>query len=674
MSQPDPQQQEADERLAGNGEVGRRAPQEHSADARAGRAEQDTAQQALREAERLFRAVFNQQFQFMVILATDGTVLDANDTCFRTTGVAREQVMGRLFWETPWWDRLPAMQEKWRGIVAEAAAAEAPITDEMDYSLADGTLRHTALVISGLKNELGQVTKLIVEGRDDTRRRRADAALRQSEQRWRTMAETLPNLLWTDLPNGQCDWLSSQWGRYTGISETELLGLRWLDTVVHPDDRERALACWQEACADRGDYDLEYRIRRHDGQYRWFQTRGVPIRDETGKIVYWFGSCTDIEDHKRAEQALKEADRRKDEFLATLAHELRNPLAPLRNGLELMRLADHSQEMLEQARAMMERQLGQMVRLIDDLLDVSRISRGRIELRREQVELAEVVRQAIETSRPLIETGGHHLTIDEPPATVVVDADVTRLSQVFSNLLNNAAKYTPSGGRIALSIACQGSEAAVSVRDTGVGISAEMLPRVFEMFAQIDRSLERSQGGLGIGLSLVRKLVEMHGGSVQAKSEGQGKGSEFIVRLPTVRSPADSRSAGNSEQAVAAAGHLRVLVVDDNVDAALSMAMMLNVMGNETRTAHDGLQAIEVAADFRPDVVLLDIGMPKLNGYETARRIREQPWGRHVVLAAITGWGQDDDRRRSQEAGFDHHLVKPIDLAALQKLLVSKRP
>lgn len=673
MNQPDQRQLEADACQTGNGNVSWRASAEPPVEGGAALANQERATHALREAERLFRAVFNQQFQFMVILATDGTVLDANDTCFRTTGVAREQVMGRLFWETPWWERLPTMQEKWRRIIVESAGAEAPIADEMEYCMADGTVRHTALVVTGLKNEAGQVTKLIVEGRDDTRRRRADAALRQSEQRWRTMAETLPNLLWTDLPDGQCDWLSSQWGQYTGIPEQELLGMRWLDRVIHPDDRQRAAECWQAACADRGDYDLEYRIRRHDGQYRWFQTRGVPVRDESGKIVYWFGTCTDIEDHKRAEETLKEADRRKDEFLATLAHELRNPLAPLRNGLELMRLAQDNQEMLEQARAMMDRQLGQMVRLIDDLLDVSRISRGRIELRRERVELAEVLRQAIETSRPLIEAGGHQLIVEESPTPVIVEADLMRMSQVFSNLLNNAAKYTPSGGQIVVAIAREDGGVAVSVRDTGVGIPAAMLPRVFEMFAQVDRSLERSQGGLGIGLSLVKKLVEMHGGSVEARSEGHGKGSEFVVRLPTVGSPSDSGRSDSSEQADAPASR-RVLVVDDNVDAALSMAMMLKVMGNETRTAHDGLQAIEVAADYRPDVVLLDIGMPKLNGYEAARRIREQPWGREMVLAAITGWGQDDDRRRSLEAGFDHHLVKPIDLAALQKLLRPKRP
>jgi signal transduction histidine kinase/ActR/RegA family two-component response regulator len=370
---------------------------------------------------------------------------------------------------------------------------------------------------------------------------------------------------------------------------------------------------------------------------------------------------------QEAERALKAADRHKDEFLATLAHELRNPLAPLRNGLQIMRLAGSNWEAVEQARAMMERQLGQMTRLIDDLLDLSRISRGKIELRRERVELAVAVRQAAETSSPVIKQAGHALTIDLPPEPIHVDADVTRLAQVFANLLNNSAKFTALGGNIQLTVARHGDEAVVSVRDNGVGIPAEMLPRVFDMFTQVDRSLERSQGGLGIGLSLVKGLIEMHGGRVEAASPGPGMGSEFVVRLPVVAPPVGKRSIGGDE-AIQTAGR-RVLVVDDNQDAAASLAMLLTTMGNETRTAHDGLAALEVCAAFRPDVVLLDIGMPKLNGYDTARRIRQKPWGQDVTLVALTGWGQDEARRRSSEAGFDHHAVKPVEPAALAKLL-----
>ncbi|MBX9584219.1 MAG: PAS domain-containing protein [Gemmataceae bacterium] len=374
-------------------------------------------------------------------------------------------------------------------------------------------------------------------------------------------------------------------------------------------------------------------------------------------------------ENTRLYQALRDADRRKDEFLATLAHELRNPLAPIRNGLQIMRLAKGGREAVETARTMMERQVGQMVHLVDDLLDLSRISRGKIELRKERVELAKVLQQAVETSRPLIDASGHDLAIDLPPQPVFVDADVTRLAQVFSNLLNNAAKYTERGGRIRLSAQHRGHEAIISVRDTGIGIPAHMLPHVFEMFTQVDRNLERSQGGLGIGLSIVKRLVEMHGGGVTARSDGPGMGSEFVVRLPVVLSvvpPQDEEG-----EATRPTARRRILVVDDNVDAAMSLAMMLDLMGSEARTAHDGVEALDVAAAFRPDLILLDIGMPRMNGYDTARHIREQAWGKGVVLVALTGWGQDEDRRKSKEAGFDAHMTKPIEPAALERLLAS---
>ena len=363
---------------------------------------------------------------------------------------------------------------------------------------------------------------------------------------------------------------------------------------------------------------------------------------------------------------LRDADRRKDEFLATLAHELRNPLAPIRNGLQVLRLGGSTGEMAENARLMMERQLGQMVQLIDDLLD---LSRGKIELRKVRVELAKIVQQAVETSRPLIEANGHDLTINVPPGPIYVDADTTRLAQVFSNLLNNAAKYTERGGRVRLSVQQHGNEVTVAVRDNGIGIPAHMLPHVFEMFTQVDRNLERSQGGLGIGLSIVKRLVEMHGGGVEVKSDGHGMGSEFAVRLPVVLSVVQPQV--DDTEPTGPSSRRRILVVDDNRDAAMSLAMMLQLMGNETKTAHDGLEALDVAAVYRPDLMLLDIGMPRLNGYDTAKQIRQQPWGKRIVLVALTGWGQDEDRRKSQDAGFDSHMVKPIEPAALEKLLAN---
>jgi CheY-like chemotaxis protein len=372
------------------------------------------------------------------------------------------------------------------------------------------------------------------------------------------------------------------------------------------------------------------------------------------------------------EDTLRDQGRRKDEFLALLAHELRNPLAPLRNGLQIMRLAEDDPSIVNQARGMMERQLEHMVRLIDDLLDVSRISRNKMELRRARVLLAEVVSSAVETARPLIETAGHELSLALPMEPVCLDADLTRLAQVFANLLTNSAKYTPHGGHIRLAARRQGGDVVVSVRDDGIGIPVGSLRSIFDMFSQVDRSIERTTGGLGIGLALVKGLVEMHGGTVAAESAGPGKGSTFTVRLPALETHLE-RLGDDAPQAGTAAGILgrRILVVDDNQDSARSMARVLKLRGHEVRTAYDGLQALQAAAEFRPAVILMDVGMPHLNGYEAARRIRGQPWGRSVIIIAVTGWGQAGDRIQSREAGCDGHLVKPVDIRDLEKLLAA---
>jgi PAS domain S-box-containing protein len=375
------------------------------------------------------------------------------------------------------------------------------------------------------------------------------------------------------------------------------------------------------------------------------------------------------EELRRVAAELSEADHRKNEFLTTLAHELLNPLAPIRNGLQLIRLAGGEAATVEQARTMMERQLTQLVRLVDDLMDISRISRGKITFQKERVELAAVANSAVESSRPLIEQQGHELTVMLPKQPVIIEADPTRLAQVFVNLLNNAAKYSNRGGHIWLTAERQRSDVVVSVRDTGIGIPADQLPRIFEMYSQVERSLEKSQGGLGIGLTLVKRLVEMHGGSVEAHSEGPGKGSEFVVRLPVVVEPYMPQAAGEPSQPAVPISSLRILIVDDNRDGADSLALMLRIMGNDTRTAYDGQAGVRIFGEFRPDVVLLDIGLPKLNGYEACRRIRELPLGKDIVMVAVTGWGQEDDRRRSQEAGFNFHIVKPVDPQALEKLL-----
>ncbi|MGZ5066809.1 MAG: hybrid sensor histidine kinase/response regulator [Usitatibacter sp.] len=390
--------------------------------------------------------------------------------------------------------------------------------------------------------------------------------------------------------------------------------------------------------------------------------------DEIGALVDSFNAML-AEAGRRAE-ALREADQRKDEFLATLAHELRNPLAPLRNALEILRVSGNDPAVSEKARAMMERQLKQMVRLVDDLLDVSRITTGKLGIRKSLTELQAVLRDAVETTRPFIEARSQELAIELPPEPVCVDGDRTRLAQVFSNLLNNAAKYTQPGGRITLTLEKSGDEAVVRVVDNGIGLEPQSLSSIFDMFVQVDRTLERTQAGLGVGLTLARRLVTLHGGTLVARSEGSGKGSEFEVRLPLAgatlpEGDAARRSPGRGSEP------RRILVADDNADFANSLGTLLSSQGHDVRVVYNGADALATAARFNPDFAFLDIGMPKVHGYEVARRLREQPATCECVLVAVTGWGQEDDRNRAREAGFDRHLVKPANPADIETILKS---
>lgn len=460
------------------------------------------------------------------------------------------------------------------------------------------------------------------------------------------------------------------------IANTHEPNRSWLKKYIQPKDQQRVMEAIKESIRTKDVFELEHQVLRTDGTLGWTFSRAIPLMDNDGTVVEWFGMASDVTARKQAQEEreqlvirLREEDQRKDKFLAMLAHELRNPLAPIRNGLQIMHLVQGDADATERVRSMMERQLGQMVHLIDDLLDLSRISHDKIDLRKERIELAKAIEQAIDTSRPFIAQADHELVIKFPPGPIYVDADLTRLVQVFSNLLNNAAKFTDRGGRIRLTVQQVGAEAIISVRDNGIGIPTGMLLHIFEMFTQVEGNLERSKGGLGIGLSIVKRLVEMHGGSIEVRSDGQGKGSEFVVRLPLALSLVRDEPSDQPASVYPNTRH-RILVVDDNVDAAESLAMLLMAMGNETMTAHDGLEALDVAAAYRPDVMFLDIGMPKLNGYEVGHRIRQHQWGKDIVLIALTGWGQEEDKRRSTEAGFNFHLIKPVRPDALEKLLV----
>ncbi len=469
------------------------------------------------------------------------------------------------------------------------------------------------------------------------------------------------------------DGLVTYWNegatRLFGWTVEEMVGRHYTDRFDEPT--RTFIAAQISGRAAEIESAGEYEGYRRDGSRVWIDAQASPVTDAEGRQVGILVLAHDITERKRTEEALREADRRKDEFLALLAHELRNPLAPLRNGLQVMRLAAGDARAVADARGMMERQLGHMVRLIDDLLDISRINRNKMELRRSRVLLADVLSSAVETARPLIDDAGHTLELSLPSEPVVLDADLTRLAQVFSNLLTNSAKYTERGGHIWFAAERRRQDVVVTVRDNGIGIPAESLPSIFDMFSQVDRSIERATGGLGIGLALVKGLVEMHYGTVSVESAGAGKGSTFTVRLPALECTPTAATPETSEGGSAANGpRRRILVVDDNRDSAISLARLLNLLGNEVHTAHDGVEAAEATAQFRPEIILMDVGMPRLNGYEATRRIREQPWGRSVIIIALTGWGQEGDRLLSSEAGCDGHLVKPVNLSDLEKLLI----
>jgi len=373
-------------------------------------------------------------------------------------------------------------------------------------------------------------------------------------------------------------------------------------------------------------------------------------------------------------EALKEADRRKDEFLAMLGHELRSPLVPIRNALRIIQMPEADVAFVQSAPAMMERQVAQMVRLVDDLLDLSRISRGTIQLRRVRIELASVVHDAVESALSVVHFMEHELTVTLPPQPICLEADPVRLAQLIGNLLNNACKFTGKKGRIWLAVEQEGEQATIRVRDNGIGIAADQLPKIFEMFMQVDTSLERTVSGLGIGLMLVKNLAELHGGTVEVHSAGIGHGTEFLVRLPSTSATYQPSLPEPDVFSPTDVTPLRILVVDDNKDSASTLSMLLGLDGNQTRAAYDGLEAVQAAEQFRPHVILLDIGLPGISGHEACRRIRAQPWGKTMVIVALTGWGQEEDRQKSNDAGFNAHMVKPVDRGVINQLLAELLP
>jgi PAS domain S-box-containing protein len=626
-----------------------------------------TLESADASSNRLRKDVLAQMEDAVVACDDAGHVIYLNPAAEARYGTSSSEALGRS-----WTD---LFEERWATAEERRKAAE-----ELDQS--GVSRRHTLQLthagaqidaettISRLNDASGGPIGYLSVIRDVTDRQRIEAALRESRAHLRFMLDSA----------GVGDWdldLATFEVRHS-LRHDQCFGYgepvkEWNPEIffahVHPEDREVVKARFKDALETLNDWHFECRVIWPDRSIHWIEVHGAIYRNGAAP-ARMLGTIVDATGRKSVEEALRSADRSKDEFLATLAHELRNPLAPIRNALEIMALTREPQT-VDSARHIIERQLGQMIHLVDDLLDISRITQGKIELRPDRIDMLTVLQNAVETSRPLVESRRQELTLRLPPAeSLIVRADSTRLVQVIANLLNNAAKYTPEGGRIVLGARREAGHAVVTVEDSGLGIPAAMLPRVFDMFAQVDRGLERAQGGgLGIGLALVKKLVEMHGGSVLAESEGENRGSRFTVRVPTIVAAAGNvRSGQHPGRALLYTG-TRVLVVDDNVDSASSLATMFELLGCSTAVAHDGLAAVHEAETFGPDLAVLDIGLPGLSGHEAARRIRQLPEGRSMLLVAVSGWGQDADRQRSIEAGFDHHLVKPVDIEALQRML-----
>jgi PAS domain S-box-containing protein len=505
---------------------------------------------------------------------------------------------------------------------------------------------------------------------DITAQKIAEQALRASEKLYRAIGESIDFGVWVVDHTGRSVYTSESFLKLVGKTQAELAASTW-GGFLHPAEREPVAAAWREFLRTDGMWYREVQVLGTDNLYHPVLSQGVAIRGEHGEVTGWAGINLDISRLKATEEALRDADRRKDEFLATLAHELRNPLTPIRHAVKLMAAGAANESQQQWARDVIGRQLQRMALMLDDLLEISRITQGRLELKTELVDLASIVNTAVETARPLIEAKQQNLNITLPVTPVSVAVDPLRISQSISNLLTNAAKYTDANGNISLNVDLLPQEIAISVKDDGIGLEPQSIPRVFDMFSQVKSAIDRSEGGLGIGLALVKGMIQLHGGWVEATSLGIGRGSQFTIHLPRALMMEQTAEGGTnmSEESERPGARRTVLVADDNRDAAETLALLLDMDGYQTAVAYGGLQALDSIRQNRPDAVILDIGMPDLNGYEVARRIREEEWGRNLFLLAITGWGHPDDVARAKAAGFNEHLTKPVDADNVVRLL-----
>ena len=632
--------------------------------------ERRKAELKIRESEARKSAILDTALDCIISMDHNGKIVDFNPAAEATFGYRRDDVIGQEMANliVP-----PDLREAHRsGLARLLTTGESRIIGKRLHLAgirSDGQQFPVELAVT----QIAGANPPMFTGylRDITERQKAQ----EVERRLAAIVESSEDAIISKSLDGIIQSWNVGAGRLFGYTSDEAIG-RHISFLIPADrhhEEEQIIA--RLAAGERVDHFDTIRVR-NDGQLVQVSLTISPIKDEAGRVIGASKIVRDITQRKQSEQALREADRRKTEFLATLAHELRNPLAPLRNAVQLIRLPETDWPSVAATSEMMERQINQMVRLVDDLLDLSRINLGRIELRKRNVELASVVTHAVEIARPLIQLMQHELISTVPDKPIFLNADSTRLAQVLGNLLNNACKFTEKGGRIWLSVETGSGNrglpvAIVRVRDSGIGIPADQISQVFEMFMQVDTSLHRSTGGLGIGLTLVKSLVELHGGTIEVHSDGAGKGSEFVIRLPIAVSESQTEppTSISGQATMGKSTARRILVVDDNRDAAESLAKLLTIAGHETHTVFDGQEALSAVDTFKPDVILLDIGLPKLSGYDVARRIRAQASGDCITLVALTGWGQDEDRQKSKESGIDFHLVKPVDPLALLTLL-----
>jgi PAS domain S-box-containing protein len=554
-------------------------------------------------------------------------------------------------------DDLPLTRAVRRGEVVRDA--------ELVQVNAQGQRLHLLCNAAPIHDGRGRIVGAVVAWRDISDRKQAEEALRESERRYRAIGESIDYGVWVCAPDGKNIYASESFLRLVGLTQQQCSDFGWGD-VLHPDDAERTIAAWKECVRTGGAWDIEHRFRGVDGKWHPILARGVPVRNERGEITSWAGINLDIGRLKEAEEALREADRRKDEFLAVLSHELRNPLTPIRNSVFMLEHAPPGGEQARRAHQIIDRQSAHLARLVDDLLDLNRINRGKVELHRERFDLAELVQRTIEDHRASFLDRGVGLDLTIAGAPLWLEADPTRIAQVVGNLLGNAGKFTPRGGSVHVAVHGDASQAVLRVRDTGAGIAPDLLRTIFEPFTQAEQSIARSLGGLGLGLALVKGFVEMHGGAVSAASAGPGRGAEFVVRLPLL----ERVVLDESRAAVAAAPRtLGVLVIEDNRDAAESLRGVLELLGHEAQLASDGTAGIAAARAMRPDLVLCDIGLPDMSGYAVARELRADPQLAACRLVALTGYAQPEDLVKAREAGFDRHLAKPPSLDRLRELL-----